>query len=193
MSKVRLPFGAILLSSQRLSVHLTYRETELIRLLKQKDHQAFTYLYDRYASALYTIVVQIVKDEETANNVLQEVFICIWRDIVQYDPTKEKLFTWMLKTARKKAVDKTRGRFHQKKTQQPSGDGVLYRSHAATDHCGLKQAIAKLSKEQLTLINLCYYEGFTVEQIAGALGVAVETVQTNIKVAVKELNTMLSQ
>ncbi len=70
----------------------TYQEGELITLLKQKDDQAFSYLYDNYGGALYGIVKQIVNDGEIGNDVLQEVFVSIWRKIDSYDSSKGRLY-----------------------------------------------------------------------------------------------------
>ncbi|HVG12982.1 MAG TPA: sigma-70 family RNA polymerase sigma factor, partial [Flavisolibacter sp.] len=91
----------------------TYEEGELIALLKNKDEQAFSYLYDNYAGALYGVVKQIVTDLEVGNDVLQEVFVSIWKKIDSYDATKGRLFTWMLNIARNAAIDKTRSKNYQ--------------------------------------------------------------------------------
>ena len=91
-----------------------------MNLLKGKDNQAFSYLYDNYAGALYGVVKQIVTDAETGNDVLQEVFVSIWRKIDSYDETKGRLFTWMLNIARNAAIDKTRSKnYQQSMRQQP--------------------------------------------------------------------------
>ncbi len=82
-----------------MHVGLTYKESELIDRLKDKDHQAFTYLYDKYAAILYCIVVQIVRKEEKANEVLSDVFISICREIHTYDNAKGRLLTWMMQIA----------------------------------------------------------------------------------------------
>jgi len=74
-----------------MNVKSTYEESELITLLKKKDNQAFSYLYDNYGDALYGIVKQIVSDGEIGSDVLQEVFVSIWRKIYSYDSSKGKL------------------------------------------------------------------------------------------------------
>jgi RNA polymerase sigma-70 factor (ECF subfamily) len=79
---------------------VTYNEQDLVLLLKAKGQQSFSYLYDNYSGALYSIVLQVVPDRELASDVLQEVFVNIWRKIESYDPAKGRLFTWMLNVAR---------------------------------------------------------------------------------------------
>ncbi|MEJ0102903.1 MAG: sigma factor [Bacteroidota bacterium] len=78
----------------------TYGEAELVALLQQRNNKAFTYLYENYSGALYGIINQIIPEKESANDVLQEVFINIWKKIETYDISKGRLFTWMLNIAR---------------------------------------------------------------------------------------------
>ncbi len=173
----------------------TYEESQLIKLLKQKDNQAFSYLYNNYGNALYGIVKQIVSDEEIGNDVLQEVFISIWRKIDSYDPSKGRLFTWMLNIARNAAIDKTRSKNYQQYLKQmPITDDEL--SHPITrpgyDDYGLKKVINKLKNEDRILIDLSYYQGFTHDQIAKALNIPLGTVKTRLRNALTQLKTMLT-
>lgn len=177
-----------------MNVKTTYQEGELVDLLKGKDDQAFSYLYDNYAGALYGVVKQIVTDAETGNDVLQEVFVNIWRKIDSYDPSKGRLFTWMLNIARNAAIDKTRSKnYQQSMRQQPLEDHEL--SHPVVrpgyDDYGLKKVMLKLKDEQRLLVDLSYYQGFTHEQIAKALNIPLGTVKTRLRTALTQLRTML--
>ncbi|RYY92832.1 MAG: sigma-70 family RNA polymerase sigma factor, partial [Chitinophagaceae bacterium] len=96
-----------------MSPKTTYQEGELVSLLRSKDNAAFSYLYDHYAGALQGIVRQIVSDEELSQDVLQEVFVSVWRKIDSYDAEKGRLFTWMLNIARNAAIDKVRSKSYQ--------------------------------------------------------------------------------
>jgi len=178
-----------------LNAKTTYEEGELISLLKQKDDQAFSYLYDNYGGALYGVVKQIVSDGEISNDVLQEVFVSIWRKIDSYDPSKGRLFTWMLNIARNAAIDKTRSKNYQQSLKQlPITDAEL--SHPIIrpgyDDFGLKKVIHKLKDEQRMLIDLSYYQGFTHDQIAKALNIPLGTVKTRLRSALTQLRIMLT-
>ena len=82
--------------------------------LKERNDQAFGFLYDNYAGALYSIIRQIItNNDELAGDVLQEVFINIWRKIETYDQTKGRLFTWMLNIARNASIDTLRSKSYQ--------------------------------------------------------------------------------
>jgi RNA polymerase sigma factor (sigma-70 family) len=80
-------------------------ENTLVSLLKANNKGAFEYLYDHYSASLFGIVCKIVKDEEKANDVMQEAFLKIWRNIAAYEESKGTLFTWMLNVTRNTAID----------------------------------------------------------------------------------------
>src|SRR4029077_10072222 len=102
-----------------------YNEAELISLLLDKNEQAFSYLYNNYSAALLGIINQIIPDKEICLDILQEVFINIWRKIDLYDADKGRLFTWMLNIARNAAIDKIRSRGYQDNLKnQPVGENV---------------------------------------------------------------------
>lgn len=178
-----------------MNLRVTYEEGELISLLQNKNDQAFSYLYDNYAGALYGVVKQIVTDTELCNDVLQEVFVSIWKKIDTYDPAKGRLFTWMLNIARNASIDKVRSRnYQQSLKQQPIDDNEL--SHPVVrqgiDDFGLKKVLMKLKNEQRMLVDLSYYQGYTHEQIAKALNIPLGTVKTRLRSALVQLRTMLS-
>lgn len=163
--------------------------------LKQQDEQAFSHLYDNYAGALYGMVRQIVPDKELSNDVLQEVFVNIWRKIDSYDSSKGRLFTWMLNIARNASIDKIRSRNYQEnllKAPIDENDIAHPVVRQGIDDYGLKKLIFKLKDEQRMLIDLSYYQGFTHDQIARALNIPLGTVKTRLRTALMQLRTMLS-
>lgn len=175
--------------------HSTYEDGEMIALIKQNDYYAFNHLYDKYAPALYSVVLQIVKDRETASKVVKDVFIHVWRQIGDYDPAKERFFIWVLKMARQSAINETKSRnYRQNSHQLPANKDELLEltEHSETDDCGLKKLFFKLKEEQNMLIDLCYFKDYSEDQIARTLGIPQETVNKKIKVALSELTNMLS-
>jgi RNA polymerase sigma factor (sigma-70 family) len=177
-----------------LSTNITYEENELVAALRQKDNGAFTYLYDHYSGALYSVIRQIVPDAEVGSDVLQETFVNIWRRIESYDESKGRLFTWMLNIARNAAIDKTRSKaFQQSQKQVPlDGETIQPGVRPGIDDIGLKKLIYKLKEEQRQLIDLSYFQGYTHEQIAQALHIPLGTVKTRIRSALTQLRALLS-
>ncbi|MEP6699841.1 MAG: sigma-70 family RNA polymerase sigma factor [Bacteroidota bacterium] len=173
----------------------TYSEHELVALLHQRNEKAFGYLYDNYSGALYGIVNSIVTDKEIANDVLQNVFINIWRKIESYDPSKGRLFTWMLNIARNAAIDEVRSKGYRDSQKNQSLSENVDIAGAVTgpniDDVGLKKVLTKLKSELRVLIDMSYFQGFTHEEISKALGIPLGTVKTRIRSALIQLRTMI--
>lgn len=175
----------------------TYTEQELVSLLKSRDNKAFGYLYENYSGALYSIILQILSDVELANDVLQEVFINIWRKIESYDHTKGRLFTWMLNIARNASIDTLRSKTYQNdKKNQPipgSADENIgsQSSQLNVDNIGFRKVLGQLKEDQRILIELAYFKGYTHEEIAEIQKIPLGTVKTRIRNALIQLRGYL--
>ena len=175
----------------------TYTEQELVSLLKSRDSRAFSYLYDNYSGSLYTVIAQIVEDMELANDVLQEVFINIWRRIESYDPARGRLFTWMLNIARNASIDTLRSKSYQnsqKNQSIPDNSSINMGSISSTmnvDNIGFRRILERLKKEYRVLIDLAYFKGYTHEEIAEIEDIPLGTVKTRIRNALLQLREYL--
>jgi len=180
-----------------LSNPVTYTEQELVALLKAQDESSYSYLYDHYSGALYGVVLQIIADQELANDVLQEVFVNIWRKIQSYDSSKGRLFTWMLNVARNLAIDVVRSKAYQnsRKNQDLADSDFSEKAGIALqpglDNIGLKKAVEKLKPEHRDLIDLAYFKGYTHEEIAASQNLPLGTVKTRIRSALIQLRDYL--
>ena len=173
-----------------------YTEPELVSSLKERVDHAFAYLYDNYSGALYNIILQIVPDQELANDVLQEAFVNIWRKIDSYDQSKGKLFTWMLNITRNLSIDTIRSKSfqnNQKNRELPETGSYEENGYVQQDidNIGLRKVIEKLKKEQRVLIDLAYFKGYTHEEIAEIEGLPLGTVKTRIRSALVQLREQL--
>ncbi|HXD79575.1 MAG TPA: sigma-70 family RNA polymerase sigma factor [Puia sp.] len=176
----------------------TYTEQELVRALKDRNDQAFSFLYDHYAGALYSIIRQIVSDNAgLANDVLQEVFINVWRKIGSYDQTKGRLFTWMLNIARNAAIDMLRSKGYQNAQKNQEFPDTVYKGASGqtvqpnVDHIGLRKVLEKLKPEHRVLVDLAYFKGYTHEEIAQITSIPLGTVKTRIRNALIQLREHL--
>jgi RNA polymerase sigma factor (sigma-70 family) len=174
---------------------VTYSEQELTAALKAKDEQAFSYLYDHYSGSLYSIILQIVKSPEIANDILQEVFVSIWRKIESFDPIKGRLFTWMLNISRNASIDMLRSKNYQNSQKNQEITDNVYGLNQATqmsiDSIGLSKFLGKLRPEQRVLIELAYFKGFTHDEIAQIEKIPLGTVKTRIRGALLQLREFL--
>lgn len=172
-------------------------EDQLIKLLKDKDRDAFTTLYDNYTSALYGVVFRIVNDESLAEDILQEVFVKIWKNIAFYDSSKGRLFTWLINVTRNTAIDKYRSQeFRQQAKNQKMDDSVHQVNNAMSvnikvDHIGLKETVSQLKPEYVQMIDLLYFQGYTHEEVAKEFNIPLGTVKTRIRSAIMQLRQKL--
>jgi RNA polymerase sigma factor (sigma-70 family) len=174
---------------------ISYSEQELVILLQQRNEKAFGYLYDNYSGALYGIVNGIITDKELANDVLQNVFINIWRKIESYDASKGRLFTWMLNIARNASIDELRSRgYKDAQKNRPIEEGTELPGAVTAPivaDVGLKKILWKLKDDLRVLVDMSYFQGFTHEEISKALDIPLGTVKTRIRTALIQLRTML--
>jgi len=178
-----------------LNVNTAYTEQELVTALKERQNAAYSYLYDNYSGALFTIVRQIVQNTELASDVLQDVFVNIWRKIETYDPVKGRLFTWMLNIARNASIDTLRSKSYQNSQKnQELADNVSTGgqvAHTNIDTIGIRKVLIKLKPEHRVLIELAYFKGYTHEEIAEIEDIPLGTVKTRIRNALIQLKEYL--
>ena len=180
-----------------MPIQPNYTEQDLILKLKERNSQAYSYLYDNYSAALYSIILQILKETELANDVMQEVFVNIWRKIASYDPAKGRLFTWMLNIARNASIDMLRSKSYQNSQKNQELPDNVYKGVANqavlqnVDNIGLKKVLEKLKPEHRVLVELAYFKGYTHEEIAEMMAIPLGTVKTRIRNALIQLREYL--
>lgn len=165
-------------------------------MLQSKDEKAFNYLYDNYSGALYGVIWKVLNVEELSNDVLQEVFVKIWKNIDQYDSTKGRLYTWMLNIARNMAIDTLRSKRYQQDQKTTDIENTVYTNDSSrtsfnnTDTLGLRKSVMNLKPEFRTLIDLAYFQGYTQDEISKTLNIPLGTVKTRLRNAIIELKTV---
>ena len=78
---------------------------KLVSKVKDADTSAFAEVYDRYSGALNGVILRLVADQDIANDILQDSFVKIWKNIQSYDQAKGSFYTWMLNIARNTSID----------------------------------------------------------------------------------------
>ncbi|MBA3828480.1 MAG: sigma-70 family RNA polymerase sigma factor [Taibaiella sp.] len=175
-----------------------YSEEELILLLKQQSRDAFNYLYRQYSAVLYGVVNKVVYDPQTAQDVLQEVFVKIWSNISQFNPEKGRIYTWMINIARNAAIDKLRSKGEIMKGKIRTGEEIVnnmersLKMEQSTDTIGLQKMVAGLKPEYQTIVNLAYFKGFTLDEISKNLEIPLGTVKTRMRHALQLLRKNFS-
>ena len=125
-------------------------EREIIQLLQERDRDGISALYQYYAPVLMGVIYKIVKQEDVAENILQDTFIKIWQKIDDYHPSKGKFLAWAVGIARNGAIDLVRTKKYQNQlkvyeiNEAVCGD-VTYSAILNIDHIGIREAIHKLA------------------------------------------------
>lgn len=164
----------------------------------KRDTAALDYLYDHYSSALYSIVLRIVRKEDMAEEVLQDVFLKIWDKMASYDSSKGRLFTWMLNIARNQAIDKTRSKEMSQGRKTDDIDNLVNKvdrqesTALQIETIGLKEILTKLPEEQRFVIDHLYLKGYTQSELAEEFGIPLGTVKTRTRMAMIELRSILN-
>ncbi|WP_254846486.1 RNA polymerase sigma factor [Hymenobacter sp. CRA2] len=171
-------------------------EEQLVARLRAQDEAAMTEFYDKYSAALYGVILRIVRKEEEAEDVLQEGMVKIWHSFQSYDPSKGRLFTWVLNVCRNLAIDKIRSRQYRVSSHsQPLDESPAERQPAATtfrpEHIGLQEITRQLNPEQKQIVDLLYFEGYTQSEVAEELNLPLGTVKTRARAAIKVLSKLI--
>jgi RNA polymerase sigma-70 factor (ECF subfamily) len=174
----------------------TYTQEELVPLLLQKNQEAFSYLYDNYSKALFGVVYAVVPNQEDAEDILQVLFVKIWKNIESYDAAKGRLYTWMLNLARNLAIDHTRSKHQKAKAKIQNVSDSVYElrnqatENAANDFLGFNAILNELKSDHKEIIDLIYYKGFTHEQASKELNLPLGTVKTKVRQAITILKEL---
>jgi RNA polymerase sigma-70 factor, ECF subfamily len=168
----------------------------IIELLRSRDAEGVSLLYDKYSSALFGVIFRVVHSKELAEEVLQDTFTKAWRNIDSYDTSKGRLYTWLINIARNSAIDATRAKNY--KQQNQSLDNVVntidtqQSTSINPDTIDIQRLTEKLAPEYKVLIDLIYFQGFTQAEAAEHLAMPLGTVKTRLRAAMAMLKQLFS-
>jgi RNA polymerase sigma factor (sigma-70 family) len=177
-------------------------DADLVSRLGAGDQHALGLLYDRYARPAYSLARRICADVSIAEDILQEVFLTLWRDPTRYNPARGRFVTWLLTVVHHKAVDAVRREraMHRRPMSSnaegdewptPPGPGV---DAAAIDSIlagQVRAAVGRLPTEQRQVLTLSYFGGYTQREISTLIDVPLGTVKSRMFVAMQRLRTLL--
>jgi RNA polymerase sigma-70 factor (ECF subfamily) len=176
-------------------------DVELLKAVAAKDDAALGQLYDRYRLILFGVLIRILNNREEAQDVLQEVFLQVWRRAADFDETRGRPFTWLVTLARSRGIDRLRSLASRERVATMAGAGaeaVEDVSDAATDAIRSEQrgvvnsALSQLPEEQKRPLMLAYFDGLTQSEIATQLGAPLGTVKTRMRSGMMKLRELLS-
>ncbi|UUC45305.1 RNA polymerase sigma factor [Flavobacterium cerinum] len=172
-------------------------QEELLAQIYKKDDKAFTLLYDMYAKNLYGIIYTLIKDREEAEDVLQETFVKIWKNLDSYNESKGRFFTWILNIARNGAIDRLRSKDFNNNQKNLSSDNFVHilddssRTTNKIDTIGIQEFVKKLKPKCIQLIDLLFFKGYTQQEVSETLEIPLGTVKTQNRNCINELRNLL--
>jgi RNA polymerase sigma-70 factor, ECF subfamily len=175
-------------------------DIEVLRAIAGGDEQALSALYDRYRLILFGLILRILHSQQEAEDVLQEVFLQVWRRASAFDETRGRTFTWLVTLARSRAIDRLRSLGSRERTAQEAARSIPDSiSDAADDAVKSEQgeivrgALRQLPDEQRRTLLLAYFEGLTQSEIAERLGTPLGTVKTRMRAGMMKLRELLGE
>jgi RNA polymerase sigma-70 factor, ECF subfamily len=194
-----LPLG---LAYGILQVGLRFADDEdLARRLQAREAKAMVDLYDRYGRLTYSLILRVVRDSATAEDLTQETFLRIWNRVQSFDAERGALGAWVLTVARNRAIDHVRsatGRMQAGAIGFDTLDNPKYFSVSGADALSidrvrrLKSAFEKLTPQQRQVIEMAYYEGLSQTEMAEKLRQPLGTVKTWTRSALQILRNELA-
>ena len=173
-------------------------DVELLHAIAARDDEALASLYDRYRLILFGLLLRILNSREDAEDVLQEVFLQIWRRAKDFDEGRGQAFTWMITLARSRAIDRLRVLAARHRLAASASHETEEVSDAAADAVGSEQreivagALAQIPDEQRRTLMLAYFEGLTQSEIAARLDAPLGTVKTRMRSGMIRLRELLA-
>lgn len=177
-------------------------DVELLKAVAAKNEAALGQLYDRYRLILFGVLMRILNNREEAEDVLQEVFLQIWRRAADFDENRGRPFTWLVTLARSRGIDRLRALGSRERVAAMAGAGANDASEevsdAATDAIRSEQrgvvnsALSQLPEEQKRPLMLAYFDGLTQSEIALQLGAPLGTVKTRMRSGMMKLRELLT-
>ncbi len=170
---------------------------QLITKFQQKDQKAFEELYNMYGASMQGVIYNIVRDNDIAEEITQDVFIKAWNNSASYSSEKGRFFTWILNIARNAAIDKTRSKAFKNSKKNLDAEyfvDILHTSDSLddqTDAIGIKKFVSKLAKKCIEVIELLYFKGYTQQEVSEELDMPIGTVKTRNRNCIKELRTIV--
>ncbi len=171
-----------------------------MRKIAQGDKSAFSHLFDRYSQLTLNLAWRVLNERQEAEDVVQEVFMHLWRNASSYDQQRGSLSTWIGMIARSRSIDKLRSlkarrildsnneEFENLSEQLPDTDDSLKNME---NRLLVRKAFGSLAVEQRIAIEMAYYEGMSQSEIAKALQEPLGTIKTRIRSGLMKLKQVL--
>jgi len=170
----------------------------LLAAVAKGDEAAFERLYTATRAKLFGVVLRILRRQDLAEEVIQEVYVKIWNSAGQFNPGVASPITWMASIARNRAIDVVRKKGETSIEEEPSAMDVaadtpdpLARREMTEELRRLLECVGQLEPERQKLVLLAYYNGWSREQLAVKFEKPVNTVKTWLRRSMLDIRACL--
>jgi RNA polymerase sigma-70 factor (ECF subfamily) len=177
-------------------------QAQLLLRIAAQDAQALAEFYDLTAKPLFSLAVRILGDVSEAEEVIQDVFVQIWKSAPSFDPLLAPAFHWALSITRHRSIDRLRSRQRRARlienletdaaANAPASAGADQDALAAEDTAAVRATLGTLPAEQRRVIEMAFFGGLTHQDIAKALNEPLGTVKARIRRGLLKLRDSLS-
>jgi RNA polymerase sigma-70 factor (ECF subfamily) len=178
----------------RRQQHLLLADEDLLSFVGQGDSEAFTILYDRYGRAAFSLD-RVMGERQAAEDLVQDAFLKLWRSATSYRPERSGVRTWLFSIVRNRGIDQLRSHASRRRTQdrleaftprsQPSEAFAETWRNSQRDR--VRDALNTLPPEQLKVLELAYFSGYTHVQVSELLDVPLGTIKGRMRLGLKKM------
>lgn len=163
------------------------------------DEGAVAVLYDRYSSAAYGLALRITGEGATAEDVVQDAFVSVWRQCGRFDPDRGQVKSWLLTIVHHKAIDAVRRKSGRNERSLPEGAEEFVSSRggpgelaeSVMDAEAVRAAVRLVPKDQRETIEMAYFLGLTHVEISQQMGVPLGTVKSRLRIGLEKMREYL--
>ncbi len=177
--------------------YLILADEDLISLVETGDAEAFATLYERHSRAAYSLAYRMMGERQASEDLTQDAFIKVWRGAGSYRSERGSVRTWILSIVHNRGIDQLRSHASRRRTQdkieasaarsQPSDAFAETWRNAQREQ--VREALSTLPEEQLKILELAYFSGYTHVEIADLLGLPLGTVKGRMRLGLKKIRT----
>jgi RNA polymerase sigma-70 factor (ECF subfamily) len=175
--------------------YLLLADEELISLAGQGEAQAFAVLYDRHSRAAYSLAYRMMGEKQAAEDLVQDGFLKVWRGAESYRVERGSVRTWILSIVHNRGIDQLRSTASRRRTQEKveASAPVSQPSEAFAETLRnsqreqVREALGTLPQEQLKILELAYFSGYTHVEIAELLSLPLGTVKGRMRLGLKKI------
>jgi RNA polymerase sigma-70 factor (ECF subfamily) len=170
------------------------QDIQLLERVRRGDEQAMATLYDRYSKVVYSVALRVLRDTASAEDVLQDVFLGIWRRPESFVSTRGSLGGWLAVVARNRSIDMLRRKRPSEQIEEVYLASPFNLANEAERNTMMQKAravILRLPPEQRKTMEMAFFDGLTHSEIAEITGDPLGTVKTRIRTALLSLRKEL--